>query len=224
MPPSNASSATLAFFHWPKASVSGALESLPSALILAKAGDSCSDSRIQIDTPSRKIETRNGMRQPQALKASARRCVRRRPRDDDQREEQAERSRLFESTRCSSRAGPAAHARRHRSRRAAVFAAEREALQQAADDEMPPARRCRSRHSSAAGRPGRWTGPSSVDGDEEGVLAADEIAQAAEQQGAEGRTAKPAAKPSSAKMKPAVGDSRRRRSWRKWSPPASRTR
>ena len=63
-------SAILAFFHWPKASDSGALESLPSSFIFLKAGDSLSVSRIQTETPSSTTETRNGMRQPQAAKAS----------------------------------------------------------------------------------------------------------------------------------------------------------
>ena len=53
-----------------KPRVSGAFELLPSSFIFWKAGRSRrSCSRIQIEMPSRKIETRNGMRQPQAAKA-----------------------------------------------------------------------------------------------------------------------------------------------------------
>ncbi|MNT45542.1 hypothetical protein D3C72_1821340 [compost metagenome] len=60
----------MAFFHWPKASLSGALEVLPSSFIFLKAGDSFIFRRIQTDTPSSRTETRKGMRQPQAAKAS----------------------------------------------------------------------------------------------------------------------------------------------------------
>ena len=64
------------FFHWPKDSDSGALEVLPSAFILANAGDSFMDSRIYTDTPSSRMETTKGMRQPQSPKASSPMMVR----------------------------------------------------------------------------------------------------------------------------------------------------
>ena len=54
----------------PKDSVSGAFEVLPSSFIFWKAGLSFSISRIQTETPSSTIETRKGMRQPQALNSS----------------------------------------------------------------------------------------------------------------------------------------------------------
>ena len=50
--------------HWPNASVSGRFEPRPSAFIRRKTGDSLSFNLIQIDTPSRIAESRNGMRQP----------------------------------------------------------------------------------------------------------------------------------------------------------------
>ena len=56
----------MAFSQRPKASRSGVLEPLPSALMRAKAGNSSSCRRIQIDTPSSRIESRNGTRQPQS--------------------------------------------------------------------------------------------------------------------------------------------------------------
>ena len=59
-----------AFFHWPKASDSGALEPLPSSFIRWNAGDSFRDSRIQTEIPSSMKESRNGMRHPQAAKSS----------------------------------------------------------------------------------------------------------------------------------------------------------
>ena len=43
---------------------------MPSAFIFWKAGDSLSCRRIQIEKPRRMIESRNGMRQPQAAKSS----------------------------------------------------------------------------------------------------------------------------------------------------------
>ena len=70
VPPSSAISATFALRHLPKASVSGAFEPVPSSFILVNAGDSASCSRIQIETPRSRIETRNGTRQPQSAKAS----------------------------------------------------------------------------------------------------------------------------------------------------------
>ncbi|GJE15607.1 hypothetical protein AIGOOFII_0304 [Methylobacterium marchantiae] len=66
--PSSASRAHLALRHWPKASESGAFEPVPSSFIFLKAGLSCICRRIQTETPSSTIETRNGMRQPQAAK------------------------------------------------------------------------------------------------------------------------------------------------------------
>ncbi|KAF1043581.1 MAG: hypothetical protein GAK38_03917 [Xylophilus sp.] len=59
------------FFHWPNDSASGALEVLPSAFIFWKAGDSDSVRRIHTETASSRIDTANGMRQPQAAKASS---------------------------------------------------------------------------------------------------------------------------------------------------------
>ena len=69
--PSSARITIFRFFHWPKDSVSGAFDVLPSAFIFWKAGDSVSDSRIQTEMASSRIETRNGMRQPQSAKSSS---------------------------------------------------------------------------------------------------------------------------------------------------------
>ena len=67
--PSSASSTILPFLE-KKLSVIGALEVLPSAFICWNSGDSCSCMRIHTDTPSSTIDSRNGMRQPQASNAS----------------------------------------------------------------------------------------------------------------------------------------------------------
>ena len=50
--------ATLAFFHWPNASLSGALEWVPSSFIRVKAGDSASFERIHSEMTSRIAERR----------------------------------------------------------------------------------------------------------------------------------------------------------------------
>ena len=55
----------------PKASVSGAFDVVPSSFIFWKTGLSLSCMRIHSDTPSRMIEIRKGMRQPQSAKASS---------------------------------------------------------------------------------------------------------------------------------------------------------
>ena len=52
------------------------MEVLPSAFILAKAGDSFMDRRIQTETASSRMDTRNGTRQPQSAKASSPMIVR----------------------------------------------------------------------------------------------------------------------------------------------------
>src|SRR4051812_37949898 len=66
----------LAFFGFRNDSVSGAFDVLPSAFILAKAGDSCIDIRIHTDTPSSSTDTRNGTRQPHAANSSSPTAVR----------------------------------------------------------------------------------------------------------------------------------------------------
>src|SRR3954467_4446946 len=67
--PSSARITIFRFFHSPKDSDSGALEVLPSDFIFWKAGDSARLRRIQTDTPSSRMETRKGMRQPQAAQS-----------------------------------------------------------------------------------------------------------------------------------------------------------
>ncbi|MNN99533.1 hypothetical protein D3C81_2192010 [compost metagenome] len=44
---------------------------MPSAFIFWKAGDSDSVMRIQTDTASSRMDTRNGMRQPHSTKAAS---------------------------------------------------------------------------------------------------------------------------------------------------------
>ncbi|MNG75629.1 hypothetical protein D3C79_341340 [compost metagenome] len=51
-------------------SVSGALDDLPSAFILRNTGDSLSCMRMYTEIASNRIDSKNGMRQPQASKAS----------------------------------------------------------------------------------------------------------------------------------------------------------
>ena len=53
-----------------KLSVIGAFDCVPSSFICWNSGDSCSCMRIHTDTPSRMIDSRNGMRQPHASNAS----------------------------------------------------------------------------------------------------------------------------------------------------------
>ena len=67
--PNSARMAHLAFFHWPNASLSGALEWVPSAFIFRKAGLSANCMRIQTETASSSTETMNGTRQPQSAKS-----------------------------------------------------------------------------------------------------------------------------------------------------------
>src|SRR4051812_10069471 len=69
--PTSARITIFAFFALRKDSVNGALEVLPSAFILANAGDSFIDRRIQTETASSSTETRNGMRQPQPAKSAS---------------------------------------------------------------------------------------------------------------------------------------------------------
>jgi hypothetical protein len=64
------------FFHWPKDSDSGALEVLPSAFILANAGDSFIDRRIHTEMASSRMDTMNGTRQPQSANAASPMTVR----------------------------------------------------------------------------------------------------------------------------------------------------
>ena len=55
--------------HCPNDSDSGAFDTLPSFFMRWKAGDSFIDSRIQTETASSRIDTRNGMRHPQTSKS-----------------------------------------------------------------------------------------------------------------------------------------------------------
>src|SRR5438046_8023229 len=71
-----ASTAYLALPHRRKASDNGAFEVLPSAFILAKAGDSFIDRRIHTEMASSSTDTRKGMRQPQASNAAGSIAVR----------------------------------------------------------------------------------------------------------------------------------------------------
>ncbi|MNG20075.1 hypothetical protein D3C84_1042990 [compost metagenome] len=64
-------SATLAFSQRPNASVSGALEVLPSDFIFMKAGLSFRVRRIHTEMPSSTMDSRKGMRQPQAANSSS---------------------------------------------------------------------------------------------------------------------------------------------------------
>ena len=57
--------------HFRKLSFSGVVEPLPSAFMRLNAGLSDSFRRIHSDTPSSRIETRKGMRQPHSRKASS---------------------------------------------------------------------------------------------------------------------------------------------------------
>ncbi|MNR33864.1 hypothetical protein D3C85_1515790 [compost metagenome] len=54
-----------------KLSFSGVVEPLPSAFIFLNEGLSASFRRIHSETPSSRIETMKGMRQPQSRKASS---------------------------------------------------------------------------------------------------------------------------------------------------------
>ena len=76
MSPNRASSTIRPFDQVPNASRNGALEVPPSAFIRAKVGDSLSWSLIHSEMPSSRIETRNGIRQPQSANAASPRAVR----------------------------------------------------------------------------------------------------------------------------------------------------
>ena len=69
--PSSARITTFRLRHWPNDSAMGAFEPLPSSFMRLKVGDSLSCRRIHTEMPSSTTEIRNGMRQPQSLKASS---------------------------------------------------------------------------------------------------------------------------------------------------------
>ena len=69
--PTRASTTSFRFARLAKASVSGFFEVVPSSTIFWKTGLSFSFSRIHMETARRTAETRKGIRQPQALKASS---------------------------------------------------------------------------------------------------------------------------------------------------------
>ena len=68
--PRSEMSTRLRFSHFPKASFSGCAEVIPALLMEAKIGDSFIFSRIYSEILTRIIESRNGIRQPHAEKAS----------------------------------------------------------------------------------------------------------------------------------------------------------
>src|ERR1700736_4735651 len=76
VPPISARMTILALLQLAKASVSGALELLPSSFIFLNNGDSFSRKRIQTETASKATDTRNGIRQPQAATSGSPRAER----------------------------------------------------------------------------------------------------------------------------------------------------
>ena len=144
---------------------------------------------------SRTIETRNGMRQPQAangvilVPAAGRHLgkvgvhIDLREHDDDEGEQETERRRGLNPAREDSRACPEVHARRRRSprRRTRRRARDPGHAQRNEHDRRDEPDRLVARQ--AADQEGRHA--HDQDGDEEGVLAADKIAQSAEYQRAE---------------------------------------
>ena len=118
---------------WPKASVSGAFELLPSSFIFWKTGDSFRRSRIQTEMPS--SEDRDQERNAPAPGGEVGFAERGAgDQDHEQRQEQAERRRGLDPR----GVGAALALRRvlgDVGRRAAVLAAERQALQQAQRDQ-----------------------------------------------------------------------------------------
>ena len=173
---------SLALLQLAKASVSGALEPLPSSFIFWNTGDSFSRSRIQTETPSsthRKQERNTPA--PGGEFGFAERGTG--EQNHQQRQEQAERCRGL-----NERGVVAAFAHRRMfgdiGRRAAILAAERKALQQAEDDQDDRRRDADGRGiGQQADDEGRQA--HDQDGDEEGVFAADDVADAAEHDGAE---------------------------------------
>ncbi len=175
--------AILALAHWPKASVSGRLEPLPSSFMRWKTGDSLSFSRIQIEPPSRIAESRNGMRQPQLGE-----CGFAHPgadaEDQQQRHEQPERGGGLDPRRVEAALVPRVRARRRRSPR-------RRIRRRAPDPAPGEGRSVMIGRSDAP----RGVGGQDADeegaqahqrhGDEEGVFAADQVAEAAEEERAE---------------------------------------
>src|SRR5579859_4507367 len=69
--PNNEIRNSLKFGHCVKASFRGAVEVIPADLICWKIGDSFICSRIYREISTRNRDARNGMRQPQSLKATS---------------------------------------------------------------------------------------------------------------------------------------------------------
>ena len=70
-PPNRAIKTILRLIQRPNASWSGAFDVVPRFFMLTNTGLSASCIRIHREMPSNRRDTRNGMRQPQALKASS---------------------------------------------------------------------------------------------------------------------------------------------------------
>jgi hypothetical protein len=167
--------------------------------------------RIQTEMPSSTIESRNGMRQPQASKASSP-SAQAAAEDHQQRQEQAERRGGLDP------AGVQAALSRRRvlgdvGGGAAVLAAERQALQQAQRDQ----RRIGASDADAGvvGSTPTSEGRQAHqhDGDEEGVLAPDQVAEPAEHERAE-RPHREAGGEGQQGEDEAAGSTPRRTAWR----------
>ena len=182
VPPSSARMTILALLQLAKASVSGAFELLPSSFIFWKIGNSLRRSRIQTETAEQgdRDQERNAPAPGGEIGFADRRAG---EQDHQQRQEQAERRGGLDE-----RGVVAALALRrmlgHIGRGSAILAAEREALRQTQRDQD-------DRRGKADGRgvrqqaddEGRQT--HDQDGDEEGVFASDDVADASEHDGAE---------------------------------------
>ncbi len=164
--------------HSPKLSRSGALDCGRSAFICANSGDSSSFKRMYTEIASRSTETRNGMRQPQALNASSP-IADAATEDHRQRQEQPQRRSGLDPSSCSSRADRAAHARRRRLPRHRIHRRAPGPVARRNSDQQHRRRRCRPARRPAARRPVRSTSHDD-DRHQEGVLAADQITQTAE--------------------------------------------
>ena len=184
----------------------------PSSLSLAKCGLSASLARIHTEMASSTAETRNGTRQPQAANASSPIAAARRD-DHQQRGKQAERSgRLDPAGRGA--APVVGRMLGDVDRGAAIFAAQRNALEDAQDDQQDRPERARLRIGrKEADQEGRRA--HQADGDEERALAAEPVADHAEDQARRAAGRRSRRRTARARRSaPASDRARRRRPWR----------
>ncbi len=177
----------------------------PSSLSLANCGLSLSFRRIHTEMPSNRIETRNGMRQPQLANASSPSSGAR-GEDDEQCGEQPERGRRLDPAgRLTALVVGGVFG--DVNRRAAIFAAQCGALCDPQDDEQDRGREYRPVRRSAAGRSRRWRLPIRLTVARKVALRPTRSPIAPKMIAPSGRKAKPTANSASAATSAPVGSS-----------------